>query len=200
MKTYTITRVLTSPDWTGVPALQVDEHLWLPSEQISMTVQICYDAQGFYVHMKAVEPHVRAAYTGPLSMVCQDSCMEWFFAPLEGDSRYLNFEINPNGRTFIGIGSARGDNVRLAPMNEEALFQKKVRRTDDGWEAYYTIPVSFLQVFYPDYTMRSGAVVRANCYKCGELTDPEHYISWNPVTSPTPDFHRACDFGTMILE
>jgi len=125
MKTYTITRVLTSPDWTGVPALQVDEHLWLPSEQISMTVQICYDAQGFYVHMKAVEPHVRAAYTGPLSMVCQDSCMEWFFAPLEGDSRYLNFEINPNGRTFIGIGSARGDNVRLAPMNEEALFRKK---------------------------------------------------------------------------
>ncbi|MBR5570284.1 MAG: hypothetical protein IKW10_05250 [Oscillospiraceae bacterium] len=41
--------------------------------------------------------------------------------------------------------------------------------------------------------------IRANCYKCGDLTPKPHYLSWNPVTSPNPDFHRPQDFGLMTL-
>ena len=200
MKSYTIHYVHTTPDWSTIPSLHVNEHLWIPSDKISMTVQICYNEDGFYVHMKAVEPHIRAEHNAPLSMICEDSCMEWFFCPQKDDSRYINFEINPNGYTFIGISHCRADNVRLCPPNEEELFHKTVQRTPDGWEVYYTIPVSFLRVFFPDYKLVSGLTVRANCYKCGDLTVSPHYISWNPVDYPTPDFHRPCDFGTMILE
>ena len=32
MNTYTIKRIFDKPDWKKIPALQMDNHLWLPSE------------------------------------------------------------------------------------------------------------------------------------------------------------------------
>lgn len=200
MKTYTIKKTSGAPDWATVPVLDVDQHLWLESDHIQTTAQICYDDEALYVKMRSVEPNIRAEHDAPLSMVCEDSCMEFFFCPSPEDDRYLNIEINPNCRTFIGIGSGRADNVRLAPVNEEELLCKKAARTADGWEVSYQIPVSFLRALFPGYELASGTVIRANCFKCGDLTEKEHYLSWNPVDNPTPDFHRSCDFGAMILE
>ncbi len=60
--------------------------------------------------------------------------------------------------------------------------------------------VSWTGALFPGYALAPGTVIRANCYKCGDLTEKEHYLSWNPVDHPTPDFHRSCDFGAMILE
>lgn len=200
MREYTIKRITSDPEWENIPALQVDNHLWLPSEQIEMTAQICYDDENLYVRMVAVEPDIRAKYTAPLSKVCEDSCMEFFFCPHPDDDRYMNIEINPNCASHIGVGSCRADSVRIIPKDEDALLQKKTCRTDDGWELTYRIPVFFLRSLFPGYVLEPGTVIRANCYKCGDLTAKPHYLSWNPVVNPTPDFHRSCDFGTMILE
>jgi hypothetical protein len=200
MKTYTITRIADTPDWDTVPALELTEHLWLPSQQIRTTAQICYDEDALYVRMVSVEPDIRAEYSAPLSKVCEDSCMEFFFCPSPEDDRYVNFEINPNCATHIGCGSCRADSVRILPKDENELFQKKAVRTADGWEVTYRIPVFFLRALFPGYELVSGNVIRANCYKCGDLTAKPHYLSWNPVVNPTPDFHRSCDFGAMILE
>lgn len=200
MKEYSITYRSDDQCWSSTPYLNVNEYLWNSPKNVSMRAQICYDENALYVHMEAKEEHIRAEYTAPLSMVCKDSCMELFFCPDEHDNRYINFEINPNGCTFIGISHRRTDIVRLCPLNEEKLFNKQVNRTADGWEAFFQIPVSFLQVFFPDYTLMSGRKIRANCYKCGDLTVQPHFLSWNPVNHPTPDFHRPCDFGMMILK
>ena len=200
MRTYTIQRISGEPDWNTVPALDVDQHLWLESDHIKTTAQICYDDEALYVHMVSVEPNIRAEYTEPLSAVCQDSCMEFFFCPSPDDDRYVNFEINPNCCTHIGVGSCRADSVRIFPKKEDELLQKKANRTADGWEVFYRIPVFFLRSLFPGYELIPGTVIRANCYKCGDLTEKEHYLSWNPVEHPTPDFHRPCDFGAMILE
>lgn len=200
MKFYTITRITGEPNWKSVPSLNVDEYLWNTKTDISMKAQICYDDNGLYVRMKCREKNIRAEYDEPLSMVFKDSCMEFFFSPLEGDDRYINFEINPNCRTFIGISTCRSNNTRICPYFEEEIFCKKSKRTADGWEVTYRIPLSFMTVFFPKLTLASGNVIRANCYKCGDLTVYPHYISWNPVGGNVPDFHRPSDFGTMILE
>ena len=63
----------------------------------------------------------------------------------------------------------------------------------------YAIPLSLLQLFYPGYTWQKGKVMRANFYKCGDLTVHPHFLSWNPVTSEQPDFHRPCDFGELYF-
>ena len=41
--------------------------------------------------------------------------------------------------------------------------------------------------------------LRATFYKCGDKTAHPHFLSWNPVGTPAPDFHRPDFFGELIL-
>ena len=198
MNTYTVQRISGTPDWSAVPVLAVRNHLWLPSEQIHMSAQICYDETALYVRMQAVEENIRAEYHAPLSQVCEDSCMELFFSP-EGDARYLNVEANPNCCFLMGLGTCRADRVRILPKKEEELLAPKAERTADGWVLTYRLPMTFLRVLYPSLMLQPGTVLHANVYKCGDLTPAPHFLSWNPVEHPTPDFHRPQDFGKFIL-
>ena len=200
MRTYTITKISGAPDWSKIPALDVDNYQWCEKLDIQMKSQICYDETGIYVHLRAWEKDIRAELTAPLSMVCEDSCMEFFFRPVAEDMRYFNLEINPNGQMFIGFGENVQNLVRLAPENEDAYLQKKCNNTQDGWEVFYKIPASFIAVFFPGYKLQSGMTIYANSYKCGDKTVKPHYISWNVVDLPEPSFHQPAHFGQMILE
>lgn len=196
-KKYLIRSVTGWPDWNTVPKLWVDQVLWKPDCGIRASGQFCHDAGCLYVHLRAVEKDIRAEYTAPLSPVCRDSCLEFFFMP-ETEDRYFNFEINPNGCLYIGFGHGREDSTALYRNGMEQLFDIRTGRTPDGWEAYYRIPLSFIRLFLPDFTF--AGTLRANVYKCGDMTEHEHYLSWNPVTAEAPDFHRPADFGLMVFE
>lgn len=201
MKTYNITRSApTGPNWDAVPQLSVDHFLWLPSADIRVTAQFCWDDTAIYARYQAAEPNVRAEHNGPFSMVCEDSCMEFFLQPIETDPRFFNFEWNPNGCSFIGIETNSHDLIRLCPMNEKKLFQPWTARTSDGWTLEYRVPHEFVRMFFPAYHPASGGTVRANCYKCGDLTVQPHYMAWSPVRKSTPDFHQSCDFGVMRFD
>lgn len=125
--------------------------------------------------------------------------MEFFFAPVPEDGRYFNVEFNLNGCVFLGFGHGRHDSLRIVPEDIKTLFSVETERLEDGWEIFYTIPLSFLTQFYPGYTLEPGRVIHANCYKCGDLTPNPHYLLWNPSTSAVPDYHRPQDFGRMVL-
>ena len=195
--TYLIRSVSGAPSWETVPRLAIDRVLWTPDCGIRAAGQLCHDTEVLYVHLQAAEREIRAEYTAPLSRVCEDSCLEFFFMP-ENETRYFNFEINPNGCLWIGFGHGREDSTVLVPKNIPALFGIRTARTREGWEVFYRIPCSFLRLFWPDFTF--SGVLRANLYKCGEKTPEEHYLSWSPVSSETPDFHRPVDFGKMVFE
>ena len=197
MKEYRIQSVAGEPDWTTVPQLEVGNILWLPDVGIRAFGQFCHDAEYLYVHLRAVEQDIRAEHDASLSMVCEDSCLEFFFMA-ENEDRYFNFEINPNGCLYIGFGHGRADSTVLYRRDYKDLFAIRTARTPDGWEMFYRIPLSFLRLFCPAFTFTG--TLRANVYKCGDLTAHEHYLSWNPVSSATPDFHRPQDFGRMIFE
>ena len=188
MNQYDIWQINGQPDWNAIPQLTADNILWLPDAGIRMTQQICY---------KAVEPHIRAEHGDVLAQVCEDSCMEFFFCPEAGSDRYFNFEWNLNGALYLGRRTGRDCAVRLQLKDHKSLFNVHSAKTPDGWEIFYEIPASFVQLFVPDFALKPGAEIRANCYKCGDLTPKPHYLSWNPVTSRNPDFHRPQDFGIM---
>ena len=196
IKNYCVRSVPGEPDWETVPRLEVDQVLWKPDCGIRASSRFCHDSRALYVNLRAVEKQIRAEYTAPLSPVCRDSCLEFFFMP-ENEDRYFNFEINPNGCLYIGFGHGREDSTALCRENMRQLFGVRTERTPDGWEAFYRIPLSFLRLFMPDFAFEGS--LRANVYKCGDLTEREHYLSWNPVTSETPDFHRPADFGRMTF-
>ena len=199
MRSYTIQKICGAPDWSRVPALEIDTRLWSPETGIRAYAQICWDDEALYVRLRAVEAHVRAEQTGLLDMPCEDSCLEFFFAPVKGDGRYFNIEYNPNASLFLGVGRNRDDYVRLI-LTEPFAFDPEPARTADGWEISYSIPFDFVRLFFPTFAPKTGDTMRANCFKCGDLTPQEHYLSWNPVTSANPDFHRPCDFGEMFFE
>ena len=195
---YVITRVKEKQfNWSDIPDLPIDNILWEPDCGIRAFARLCYDEEALYASLRAAEAEIRAKYTAPLSPVHRDSCLEFFFMPEKGD-RYFNFEVNPNGCMHIGFGHNRADRVVLTRRDDAEFFRIKSERTPDGWAVSYRIPLSFLRLFYPEFAF--SGLLRANAYKCGDDTAHPHYLSWNPVNSLQPDFHRPEDFGIMKFE
>lgn len=197
MKRYTIVRTEGTPDWAAVPALEIDTLMWSEPVDISARARIAWSDDGLHVRMEAREHAIRAQERPPVGMPCMDSCLEFFFCPVEGDPRYLNIEFSPTGCMFLGFGEGRADRIRLLP--EVISLDPTVDYTADGWQVTYHVPLALVRVFFPGWTPRSGGVIRANCYKCGDKTPVPHYLLWNPSTSEQADFHRSCDFGVMVL-
>jgi hypothetical protein len=72
------------------------------------------------------------------------------------------------------------------------------RRGQQEWSLTVAIPVSVF--IWHTVENLEGREFGANFYKCGDgLTQP-HYLSWNPVLSAEPDFHRPESFGIIGFE
>lgn len=195
--TYTVKR-MTTLDWDAVPAVTLTHQRWLPPCDIAAKAQACHDGERLYVRMEARERDIRATLTGPLEPVCQDSCLEFFFAPDPADGRYLNFEWNPLGTLFFGFGLGRGSRVRQAPEDAQALLSPRPFTTAQGWGIEFGIPASLIRLYWPGFTLSGEAA--GNFYKCGDCTATPHYLAWAPLSSDAPDFHRRGDFGKLIFE
>lgn len=202
MREYTIKKVASDKiDWNEVQKLKIDNHQWTEKTDITATAQIAYDDTAIYAYLTATEKDILARYTTQGSPVWTDSCLEFFFCPIEGDLRYFDFESNPNGSTFIGFGRNSTEILRLVTADlENSIVRADTCRTENGWTVLYTIPYDFIRIIVPEFSPASGMKIRANCYKCGDETVKPHFISWNPINSDTPQFHRPMDFGCMIFE
>jgi len=197
MKTYTLQKISGTPDWNTVPILPIDIPQWTEHTDIRAQAQLCWDDTAIYVRLLARESNIRAEHTGLMASVCEDSCLEFFFCPTD-DSRYFNFEFNPNCALFLGIGTGDADLVRLVVQDQNAIFAPKAQRTNDGWEITYQIPFSFIRRFFPQFQPKPGLALRGNCYKCGDLTAAPHYLAWNPIDTGFT-FHCPQYFGKLLL-
>lgn len=195
--TYIVKKV-SVPDWNAVEAVEMTHQPWLEPCAISAKAQLCHDGENLYVRLEAVEANIRAVQAGPLDQVCNDSCLEFFFAPLKEDKRYFNFEVNLLGNLYVGFGAERPTRVRQIVKSTEALFAPKSFSTERGWGIEYHIPLSFVQLYMPEAVFAGEAA--ANFYKCGDLTETPHYLAWAPLACEKPDYHRRWDFGKLIFE
>lgn len=194
---YQIQKITGKPDWNKIEKAPIDQKLWLPCEQISAYAQLAYDDSRLYVHLHAEEPMIRAENTGVLDQPCQDSCLEFFLSPVKGDARYLNIEMNPNRCLYLGIGTGRDNLVRLLPTGGAGALDARCMRSETGWDLYYALSFSLLRLFFPAF--RPDGIMRGNFYKCGDLTQQEHYLAWNRVACAEPDFHRPEFFGELVF-
>ena len=131
----------------------------------------------------------------------EDSCCE-IFLQVPGKDEYCNFEVNAAGYMTAARGTGRGDRVSLTP--EE--FSTIVRMADKegpqdyaggvwSWRVILMIPFALLGLD-PESLPAS---LRGNIYKCGDKTAHPHFLSWNPIGTPNPDFHRPEYFGELII-
>ena len=198
MKTYLITETHGTPDWSKIPSAKIDCCQWNYWADVEAQVQMCYDKENIYLHFTAREAAIRAEEKTQTGMPCLDSCMEFFFCPIPENKTYFNIEMNPNCAMYLGIGNDRYDLIRLL-LPENGNLDAQAGRTGDGWELSYQIPVSLIQRFFPGFKAESGAMMRGNFYKCGDMTEKEHYFAWNPVECQTPDFHKSEWFGKLYF-
>ena len=200
VKSYTIARVSGEPNWDGIAQLDIDDAEWTDSFGISAHAQLCHDGEAIYVRMWADEQDIRATYTPDdvLAKCYEDSCLEFFLSPVAGDSRYLNFEFNPNCALGNEIGAQKQNRIRLLP--DAATINASSSRIEGGWEITYQVPFGYIHTLYPGFCYEPGLQMRGNFYKCGNLTANKHYLAWNHVDSETPNFHVPESFGILVLE
>ena len=199
MRTYTLKKIHGAPDWNTIEVMPIDNYLWCDPVDITAQCQLCWDSDALYVRLEAKEKDIRMEETGPLAEVWDDSCLELFLQPVEGDL-YMNFEITPRLSYLIGQGDTDVENrIRLFVPDFEERMDPKVTFTDTGWVLNYKIPFSFLRLFYPTFAAKEGVAFRANSFKCGDKTVTPHFMSWNCVASEIPNFHRPEFFGQLVL-
>ena len=191
-------------NWTQIPVLPIDNLVHVESTDVKAQAQICYDEENLYLHFTAWESEIRAEEEGLLGMPCWDSCMEFFFCPEEGDSRYLNFEMNPKGCLHVGFGDSIETALKIVINRDDReanIFAPEITRFAGGWELNYRIPVSFVRRLFPKFSLYPGKTIRANFYKCTEKTSAPHFLTWNVITRQGRSiFHTPAEFGLLRCE
>lgn len=195
MQEYIIPRV-QHPDWETIPVVQLCHTGWLPPSSVTAQAQACHDGERLFIRLQAEESPVCATLTGVLDQVCNDSCLEFFFAPLRGDKRYFNFECNPLGTLYLGFGAERHTRVRQI-VNDVRQFAIQPFSLERGWGVSLVIPGEFIRLYMPSFTFSGQA--SGNFYKCGDKTPIPHYLAWSIPSCNTPDYHQQKDFGRLIF-
>lgn len=132
--------------------------------------------------------------------VYTESCLEVFLMPVEGDNRYINFEVNKNGVYLSQIGTGRGDRVFIKTLTDLEPVIETMEITENGktaWGYEIIIPEALISELYGvDYHV-DESTIKGNFYKCAELSKNPHFGSLFPVKTEKPDFHRPEFFGDI---
>lgn len=198
MKSYNIKIIDSAPDWDSIDTLCIDVPYQDTPGDITAHAQICCNENEFLLHLTTCEKNFIKEQTGSFGRPCLDSCLEFFFCPMENDNRYFNIEFNPNCCVYCGLGTSMADLIRFIPEQDtNEIFTPIVKTTTDGWEIFYKIPFNFIRRIFPDFKVYEGKKIRANCFKCADNSNPPHYLSWSKVDEQHFTFHNQERFGVM---
>jgi hypothetical protein len=148
------------------------------------------------------EKHFKAEKTRSNQMVCEDSCVEFFVSPAD-DGIYYNMEFNGIGTCLLGAGTARENSAKADPeiISKIRRFSSvglaPVRERTGRFLWHLTVAIPFEVFFHHKVKDLKGKIFRANFYKCGDMLSVPHYVTWNPVGTENPDYHRPEYFGKL---
>ena len=207
--------VVTAPvEAQAVPAL-LDENgvEFQPIDQVNWkefpykpqaSFRIAHTGKEILVHYRVTEASVRAVAPTDNGKVWEDACAEFFVSP-EGNDCYYNFECNCAAQLLIQ-GGRPGDR----PMADPAVVATVKRWSSLGdtpfeervgectWELALVIPATAF--FRHHIDTLDGRVMKGNFYKCGDMLQTPHYLSWSPIRLERPQFHCPQFFGTLRFE
>ncbi|MBE5809293.1 MAG: hypothetical protein E7317_13295 [Clostridiales bacterium] len=179
----------------AVPCAPICEYPW---DESGYRPRACAwmteDDAGFNVLLAAYEPSIRASATVWNGPVWLDSCLECFLMPIEGNTRYMNVEVNAGGAALMGMGPGR-EGRALLPEPPEGWGLQVSRHEGGWWAVRYRISFALIEALF-GAAPQHGRPMRANFYCCDESIHP-HFGAWNPIAAPKPDFHRPECFGTL---
>lgn len=185
-------RIINCANWK-------DEYPYRPLSSFT----IAHSGTALYIDFFSRTNFLRAEVYEDQGPVSRDSCVEFFVEPKAG-GEYWNFEYN-----CIGVLNASHRRERPAPTRLTADELARVQRVAScgnrpfrelegmfSWNLLTVIPLDLIGVRYEG----SPIEMRGNFYKCASATSQPHFLSWNAIDTPKPDFHRPEFFGKLILQ
>ena len=200
-----LARQLTGPDQEAVYGLleihRIDSDNWNHGFPADAGFGIGHDTQNIYLRYVVTESNILARYRDFHDPVHEDSCVE-FFISFDGDF-YYNLEFNCIGTIHAAYGKGRQERIRIenrllkSIRVNPSLGTNKIQIVDreTRWTLDVLIPLPVFTFTRLDPLNQTSA--QCNFYKCGDRQAIPHYLSWNPIFSEKPDFHRPEYFGKI---
>lgn len=194
--------IISTFEQSSVAWHAIDQVCWPEEYPYKPTAEfaVAHDDETIYIAYRVRENCIRAlALDG--GEVWKDSCCELFIAL--DDKGYYNIECNCAGHPLVAFGPDRSNRTPAA-LETIALIDRYtslgtetfgLRNGDFSWQMALRIPK---EVFFCHTDIQLSGDMRANVYKCGDETIP-HFLAWNRVGTPTPDFHQPAYFGIFHL-
>lgn len=173
-------------------------------EKPEVTVEVSNDHEWLTLRWHVQGAQLRAVTTEDQGPVWEDSCVE-FFCQVPGEEYYYNFECNCIGAMVGSRRKGRAEDVHplspeeMARIERKCDFPREAFEEKDGmfeWTVEERIP---LDLIFRDKAPVFPQTLRANFYKCADKTKRPHFMSWQPIDLPKPDFHCPQFFGEIEL-
>ena len=174
---------------------------YVPDVRFSMF----HDGENIYIRYNVNEQGTKAEVVTPGGPVYKDSCMECFLLPSEGDGLYYNFEVNCIGTVDYSCRRNRtettgADSEHMAFVKTESSLGSSPFPEKECAPYTLTVIINRKAFFRHDIKSLRGKEFKMNVYKCGDDLKVPHFISWQPVRTDKPDFHRPEFFVPVKFE
>ncbi len=196
----------TIPKQACSPVQKIDNNNWPSEFPYSPNVEftISHDGDNLKINFTVSEKYTKAEITDNNGEVWTDSCVEFFIS--FDDKGYYNFEFTCIGKMLLAFRKTKPEPTyaseqviasitRKSSLGEENFAE---RVGDNQWNLEVVIPRTAF--FEHDFDTLSGLEPSANVYKCGDNLSEPHFLSWNPIDTPSPNFHVPEFFRAIKFE
>ena len=167
------------------------------------SVEVSNDHENLYLKWHVKGEQLRAVTTDDQGPVWEDSCVE-FFCHVPGEDTYCNFECNCIGAMVGSRRKGRAEDVvpfssdEMERIERKCTYPREAFEEKDGmfeWTVEEKIPLDLIF----KQPIAKGQKLKCNFYKCADKTKRPHFVSWQPICLPKPDFHCPQFFGEITL-
>lgn len=170
-------------------------------EKPTVLFSIAHDGRHLFIKYDVTETEVLARYKHINDPVYKDSCVE-FFINFGNEEPYYNLEFNRLGTCLGSYGEDRENRTSLPVerlkkiKHERTLRQVEINHEPAiNWTLAVSVPI---EVFcFHSFDSIQYQNCRMNFYKCGDDLAHPHYLVWNSIEWPEPNFHLPQFFGKV---
>lgn len=170
----------------------------------SASVKAFHNGEKLFLQFNVTEKDIHSVISENFGEVWTDPCVEIFIAPdAEG---YYNFECTCIGRMLVAHHRKEKETERM-PLDTLATIERypslgtenfPLREGENRWSIIEVIPATAL--FNHNIESWEGKKMHVNFYKCGDNLPNPHFLSWNKIDFPRPNFHLQEFFGEVTFE
>ena len=191
--------------WKGVESVKIQNYMGeMPKFKPQAEAKMVYDDQFIYVIYRVKDRYVRSITQKINGKVWEDSAVEFFFSPEENNPiNYFNLEINCGGTPLFHHKKGKPtvediQKIEIAASLPKVVDPEITERVT--WTMSFKIPLDMLEKYTNVVRPKAGVSWRANFYKIAEINSNKHYITWNEVKNPKPQFHLPQFFWVLNFQ